>query len=227
VPTALFFRSASAALPGLLLGCLLLLAFLFLAFLLPGLFFIQLLLFLGGTDRTRSASASTGLRGANRARLLTASAALPALLSICRRQTGSRQKPRETKSCEKFLHLLFVHHLPPFLKLQRGFFCLAEKPVQATGFLFSIPLSCPVEMAVPKTSRERGAGEGYQAIDIRKIIGERALQTAPDRICALVGNREDGRLKWMDILYYFNPFIIGCNRKVHLAKHGMTGMKFL
>jgi hypothetical protein len=140
VQTALFFRSASAALPGLLLWRFLLLALFFLAFLLLGLFFIQLLLFLGGTDRTRSASASTGLRGANRARLLTASAALPAL-GIRRRQTGSRQKPRETKSRKKFFHLLFVHHAPPFLKLQRGFFRLAERPVQACWIAdsFSFP----------------------------------------------------------------------------------------
>jgi len=101
-------------LPGLLLGCLLPLVLFFLDFLLLGLFFVHLLLFLGGTNRTRRASAATGLRGANRARLLTASAALPALLGIRRRQPGSRQKPRETKSREKFLHQLFVHQAPPF-----------------------------------------------------------------------------------------------------------------
>jgi len=101
-------------LPGLLLGCLLFFVFFLLAFLLLGLFFIQLLLFLGGTNRTRRASASTGLGGANRARLLTASAALPALLGIRRRQSRSCQKPRETESREKFSHLLFVHHAPPY-----------------------------------------------------------------------------------------------------------------
>jgi len=120
VPTALFFRSASAALPGFLLGRLLLLVFFLLAFLLLGLFLIHFLLFPGGKNRTRSASAWTGLRGADRARLLTASAALPALLGIGRRQPGSCQKPRETKSREKFLHLLFVHHAPPFFNTSKG-----------------------------------------------------------------------------------------------------------
>lgn len=114
MPTALFPGSASAALPGLLLGCFLFFVFFLLAFLLLGLFFIQFLLFLGGTNRTRCASASTGLGGADRARLLTASAALTALLGIRRRQSRSCQKPRETKSREKFFHLLFVHHAPPF-----------------------------------------------------------------------------------------------------------------
>jgi hypothetical protein len=101
-------------LPGLLLGCFLLLVLFLLAFLLLGLLFIHLLLFLGGTNRTRRASASTGLGGADRARLLTASAALTALLSIRRRQSSSCQKPREAESREKFFHLLFVHHAPPF-----------------------------------------------------------------------------------------------------------------
>jgi hypothetical protein len=127
VPTALFFRSASAALPGLLLGCLLFLVLFLLAFLLLGLFFIDLLLFLRGTNRTRRASASTGLGGADRARLLTASAALTALLGIGRRQSRSCQKPRETESCEKFFHLLFVHPVPPFFNHREGSFSLARK----------------------------------------------------------------------------------------------------
>jgi hypothetical protein len=138
VPTALSFRSASAALPGLLFGHLLLLVFFLLDFLLLGLFFIQLLLFLGGTNRTRSASASTGLRGANRARLLTASAALPALLGIGRRQSGSCQKPCETKSREKFFHLFFVHHLPPFFCSSNGSCAAPECLFRLIGSFFTL-----------------------------------------------------------------------------------------
>ena len=121
MPTALFFGSASAALPGLLLGRFLLLAFFFLAFLLLGLFFIQLLLFLWGTNCTRCASASTALGGTNRTRMLTASSALPALLGIRRRQSGPGQKSGEAQSCKKFFQLLLVHSAPPLFLGSRGF----------------------------------------------------------------------------------------------------------